>query len=108
MNRKLIVKLVNHLPKKEYTIVTGARQTGKSTLLKQLEVECKSKNIPYVSINLENKEHLTVLDQDPLSLLKYLPQTDKKVVVLIDEIQYLQDPSNFLKLLYDEHADKSK
>ncbi len=108
MNRKLIVKLVNHLPKKEYTIVTGARQTGKSTLLKQLEVECKSKNIPYVSINLENKEHLTVLDQDPLSLLKYLPQTDKKVVVLIDEIQYLQDPSNFLKLLYDEHADKIK
>ena len=40
MNRKLFQKLKEHLPKKEFTIITGARQTGKSTLLKQLEKEC--------------------------------------------------------------------
>ena len=27
---------------------------------------------------------------------------------MVDEVQYLNDPSNFLKLLYDEHADKIK
>ena len=29
-------------------------------------------------------------------------------MVLVDEVQYLNDPSNFLKLLYDEHAEKLK
>lgn len=108
MNRKLFQKLKEHLPKKEFTIITGARQTGKSTLLKQLEKECLSSRIPYISINLENKEFLMELDQYPLSLLKYLPETDKKVVVFLDEVQYLKDPSNFLKLLYDEHVNKIK
>ena len=108
MNRKLFQKLKEHLPKKEFTIITGAGQTGKSTLLKQLEKECLSSRIPYISINLENKEFLMELDQYPLSLLKYLPETDKKVVVFLDEVQYLKDPSNFLKLLYDEHVNKIK
>jgi len=29
-------------------------------------------------------------------------------VALVDEIQYLDDPSNFLKLLYDEHSEQIK
>jgi predicted AAA+ superfamily ATPase len=37
-----------------------------------------------------------------------MPEPAKRAVALIDEIQYLDDPSNFLKLLYDEHADRIK
>ncbi|GAA4396383.1 ATP-binding protein [Nibrella viscosa] len=59
-----------------------------------------------VSLNLERKEILLDLNQSPDNLFRYIPQNrPQRVYVLIDEIQYLSDPTNFLKLLYDEYAD---
>jgi predicted AAA+ superfamily ATPase len=108
MRRALFGQLANHLLKKEFTIITGARQTGKSTLLRQLETHCKELSIPSVFLNLENKDILSVLNEQPLSLLNYLPNVKGRVIVFLDEIQYLNDPSNFLKLLYDEHVEQVK
>ena len=108
MRRLMLEKLKQHLPKKEFTILTGARQTGKSTLLKQLELYCQKENIPVTFLNFEFKNILNDLDENPLNLLNYLPQNTLKNVVLIDEVQYLKDPTNFLKLLYDEHAERIK
>jgi hypothetical protein len=108
IRRKLFESLKTHLDKKEFTIVTGARQTGKSTLLRQLETYCKENLIPCVFLNLENKVILTELQGSPLNVLKYLPDTDERTVVFIDEVQYLDDPSNFLKHLYDEHREQIK
>ena len=108
VRRKLFPALVEHLPKKEFSIITGARQTGKSTLLWQLEDYCKEAGFPVVFLNLENKSILSELNLSPLNLLKFLPETDRKVIFLVDEVQYLDDPSNFLKLLYDEYAAKIK
>ena len=104
MKRNLFEKLVNHLDKKEFTILTGARQMGKSTLLRQMEMYCKENNLPSVFLNLENKNVLSELNKTPLNILNFLPLTDKRVIVFMDEIQYLDDPSNFLKLLYDEYS----
>ena len=108
VRRKLFPALLEHLPKKEFSIITGARQTGKSTLLRQLEDHCKEAGFPVVFLNLENKSILAELNLSPLNLLKFLPETDRKVVILVDEVQYLDDPSNYLKLLYDEYAAKIK
>ena len=108
MKRNLLKNLQAHLNRKEFTIITGARQTGKSTLLWQLENFCKEKNIPTVFLNLENKTVLSELDKSPLNILNFLPISEKRIVVFIDEIQYLEDPSNFLKLLYDEHVNNIK
>jgi len=108
VSRQLFEELKNHLPKKEYSILTGARQTGKSTLLRQLELYCKQEDIPVVFLNLENKSILDELNHSPLNLLKFLPETEKRIVALVDEVQYLNDASNFLKLLFDEYADKVK
>jgi len=108
MRRKLYQDLYNHLSKKEFTILTGARQTGKSTLLRDLEKDCKNQDIPTVFINLENKQLLSDLDANPLNLLAYLSTESKRTVVFIDEIQYLTDPSNFLKLIHDEHHERIK
>jgi len=108
MKRNLFENLKLHLDKKEFTILTGARQTGKSTLIRQLESFCNEKGIPTVFLNLENKNILSELNKNPLFLLNYLSVTEKRIVVLIDEIQYLNDPSNFLKLLFDEYAKKIK
>jgi uncharacterized protein len=108
MERDLYHQIIGHLDKKEHTIITGARQTGKSTLLKQAADYCGKKNDPVVFLNLENKEILAEIEQSPLNLMKFLPDTDKKIMVFLDEVQYLSDPSNFLKLIYDEYKDKIK
>ncbi|WP_194977176.1 ATP-binding protein [Aquiflexum lacus] len=108
MKRKLYEKLLQHLPKKEFTILTGARQTGKTTLLSGLRTYCQDQDIPQIFINLENKAFLAELDSNPLNLLAYLPTQDKKTVVFMDEIQYLSDPSNFLKLIYDDYSNLIK
>lgn len=108
MRRKLYQNLYDHLPKKEFTILTGARQTGKSTLLRDLESACKKEGISTVFLNLENKAFLANLDADPLNLLAYLSTEGQRTVVFIDEIQYLKDPSNFLKLIFDEHHQQIK
>ena len=108
IKRNLFEKLLQHIEKKEFTIITGARQTGKSTLMKQLEEHCKNIQMPVAFLNLENKNILLDLDKSPLNLFSYIPESDERVVVFIDEVQYLQDPSNFLKLLYDDYAQKIK
>ncbi len=108
MQRNLFKILLAHLDKKESTILTGARQVGKSTLLKQIEQHYRENGKPTVFLNLENKLVLDELDKSPLNVFNYLPNTSEHIVVFIDEIQYLADPSNFLKLLYDEYADKIK
>ena len=106
--RKLFKKLKEHLDKKEFTILTGARQTGKSTLLKQLMAEVEAAGRQTVFLNLENKTVLADLDEHPFNLLKYLPKGENRIIVFLDEVQYLTDPSNFLKLLYDEHVHQLK
>jgi len=108
IRRKLFEDLKAHLSKKEYSIITGARQTGKSTLLRQLETHCKEMDIPVVFLNLENKTILGELNENPLNILKFRTEPQKRSVILVDEIQYLNDPSNFLKLLYDEHSEEIK
>jgi len=108
IRRKLFEDLQAHLLKKEFSIITGARQTGKSTLLRQLETYCRETEIPVVFLNLENKTLLAELNENPLNLLKFMPEPNTRTIALVDEIQYLDDPSNFLKLLYDEHSEQIK
>lgn len=102
--RKLFDKLVAHLAKKEFSIITGARQTGKSTLLRQVEEYCKTADFPTAFLNLENKSVLAELNKHPMNLFGFLPTSSQRIYVFIDEIQYLDDPSNFLKLLFDDHS----
>ncbi len=107
--RKLYQCLSKHLYKKEYTIITGARQTGKTTLLKQMEQELKAKQKQAYYINLEDKSILSNFNEHPENILKYITLDQKaKTFVLIDEIQYLNEPSNFLKLLFDNHSEELK
>ncbi len=108
MKRKLFEKLLKHLPRKEFCILTGARQTGKSTLLKELQQHCDREGQPTVFINLEQQSVLQELEKDPLNIISYLPASESKAVIFMDEIQYLSNPSNFLKLLHDEQSHKLK
>lgn len=109
MRRKKYEELLEHLPKKEITVLIGARQTGKSTLLRQLAETLTNSGESMVVLNLERKDILLDLNRSPENIFKYFPvRSDTRVYALIDEVQYLDDPTHFLKLLYDEHADRLK
>lgn len=109
IRRKKHTIISNHISKREFTILIGARQIGKSTLLKQLFEELKQNGEAVFFLNLDRKDILEELNQNPENLLKICPlQSDKKTIVFIDEIQYLDDATNFLKLLFDEYSTQLK
>lgn len=102
-------ELLLHIPKREHTVLIGARQTGKSTLLKQLADNLRTTNQTVVLLTLERRDILLDLNQNPEHIFKYIVQpANERAVVLIDEIQYLNDPTHFLKLLYDTYSDRLK
>jgi predicted AAA+ superfamily ATPase len=109
MTRKNYETIKNHLDSSEFTIVTGARQIGKTTILKQLEKDIEKEGRPVVFLNLERKNLLAELNENPENIFNYISTDEtKRTIVLIDEIQYLKDPTNFIKLLFDEYAAKIK
>lgn len=109
VQRKKQTVIAEHLFKKEFTILIGARQIGKSTLLKQLFEDLKQKGETVYFLNLDRKEILDELNESPENLFKICPlQPDKKIIVFIDEIQYLDDATTFIKLLFDEYSDRLK
>jgi predicted AAA+ superfamily ATPase len=106
VERKLLQQLIAHCHRKEITIVAGARQTGKTTLLKQLREHLISEGNDTFYMTLENMLVLTELNVDPENLFKFVQKPkQQRIYVLIDEIQYLDNPTNFLKLLYDNYSD---
>jgi len=109
IQRKKHIVIAEHLSKKEFTILIGARQIGKSTLLKQLFDDLNQKGQTVYFLNLDRKEILDELNESPENLFKICPlQLDKKIIVFIDEIQYLNDATTFIKLLFDEYSDQLK
>jgi predicted AAA+ superfamily ATPase len=109
VRRKKHLVILNHIPKKEFTILIGARQIGKSTMLKQLFEDLNQGGETVYFLNLDRKDILDELNENPENLFKICPlQQDKKIIVFIDEIQYLDNATSFLKLLFDEYSDRLK
>jgi len=88
-------------------VIIGARQTGKTTLLRMLFNELEEAKKKCFYINLERLDFVSLLDNAPENLFKIIPHVPKKnkSTVFIDEIQYLKNPTNFLKYFYDEYKD---
>lgn len=94
-------------------VLHGSRQVGKSHILYFLDNYLKEQGEISTYIDLEDSRLLDVLDNGVGAFLTYLKgegfdlskfiSTNKKLFVLIDEIQYLASPSPFLKLLIDHH-----
>ncbi len=100
--RKVFSEIQKVILRDESIILTGARQVGKTSLLILLKhfLEEQGKSCHY--FNLENTDHLKTLNEHPYKLFDLIPESKTKQYVCIDEIQYLDNPTNFLKLLYDE------
>ncbi|HOY39883.1 MAG: ATP-binding protein [Bacteroidales bacterium] len=107
--RKLFHIVKEHLNRKEFSIIVGARQVGKTTILRQIEKFLQKSGESVYFISLEDFDVLQELNKHPENIFKFVSkQKSSRMYVLIDEIQYLDKPSNFLKLLYDKYADELK
>ena len=114
--RAIFQDIENHIQHKEFTIITGARQTGKTTILKQLYTKLSKKKQDVWFINLEKQDILSKINESPENLFQFtsrpknplLESEHKPIYVLIDEIQYAKNPTNFLKYLYDTYSPNIK
>ena len=126
IKRKILPHISNFLNYKEAIVIYGARQVGKTTIMKMLMNELKStKKIPEEAVfyfDLEDLEMLELCNQGVSNVIRYIdartsynsnssPASSSpqgKIYLFIDEIQYLNNASNFIKLMVDNHSDRFK
>lgn len=107
--REITTKAVKYLETDDFLIFVGARQAGKTTILKQLQEKLIKKKSKTFFLNLEDLEYVVLLNESPKNIFKIFPiNLNQKTYIFIDEIQYLKNPTNFLKYLYDEYKGKIK
>ena len=97
-----------HLDRKEYTIITGPRQSGKTTLIKVLSEDLKGENNEVDFLSLEDRDILKAVNTHPEELFSFIPRREQRSYLFLDEIQYASDPSNLLKYLFDKYHEKIK
>ena len=115
--RDIYTHILDFLPDKRFSIITGARQVGKTSLLRALFAELKSKNTQVFYLTFEDPYIMDAVNKHPEHVFDYIsakPQrildgrADSTIFLLIDEVQYVKDPSHFLKYLYDTYEGNLK
>lgn len=111
--RKVVDQLEPFLSDKGAIVLHGARQVGKTSILRYLQNQLTAAGEAVVYFDLEDSRTLFILDDGVDAFLAYLlgegwnlgeiEVAGKRLYVMIDEIQYMRDPSPFLKLLVDHH-----
>ncbi len=107
--RQIIDSLIKYLYIDEVLVLHGARQVGKTHILYWLEKYLTENNHSCLYLDLEDSRNVKVLDAGVEEFIRLLLEhslelnPDKKSFVFIDEIQYLKNPSEFLKLIADHH-----
>lgn len=106
--RKLKTEVEKYLTTREIVVIHGARQVGKTTLLELLGRDLPPADQQY--LDLEDSRLLDLCQQGPAAVKEYLGQLgrykgQKKFFLMIDEIQYLSNPSSFLKLFHDHYPE---
>lgn len=98
IERKIKDIIIADLKLKEITVLIGARQVGKTTLLKEIMLGLDQKL--YFNLDIEQDNGYFISQQIFLKKLE-LELGKKKAYVFIDEIQQKEDVGRFLKGLYD-------
>ena len=105
VKRELFDDIYQHLIKPEITIITGARQVGKTTLLDQLKLSLQKDGIASENIYSFNLDIIT--DQESFKsqadFIKFLKSRigGKRLYVFVDEAQRIENAGIFFKGIYD-------
>jgi len=102
--RKFLSKIVNELHSREVVFLLGTRQVGKTTLSKLIAKESNFDNIYF--FDFEDKEYRELFNDVSIKKLEQIFKIEaiditQRTLIIFDEIQLLNDPSNMLKLIYD-------
>lgn len=90
------------LKKREVTIIAGARQVGKTTLLKHIisKLKKRGEKVLYLNLDIEEDSRYFVSQQLLISKIQ-LENGNGPSYVFIDEIQQKEDAGRFLKGIFD-------
>ena len=102
IKRTIKEKIVRSLDLKEITIITGARQVGKTTILKEIitDLKKKGKSVLYFNLDIEEDGRHLQSQQKLLNKIE-LEAGNNRTYVFIDEIQQKENAGKFLKGIYD-------
>ena len=108
--RTIEKKLKSTLTRKEAIFILGARQVGKTTLMKHIMEEFADNNTLY--FDLEDPSNLSIINKGANEFLAFLSSQEldkiKTNFIFIDEIQYAPDFSSLIKYFVDHHSDRYK
>lgn len=104
--RKIHSALSEHLSKKQITVITGIRRSGKTTLLEHLLSEVRTTNQLYLDLQrVDNRE--LFLEKNYDNIIRALTgrglDFSRKVYLAIDEMQLVPETVSVFKYLYDHY-----
>ncbi len=103
--RKLAAEVAKYLHSPPAIIVMGARQVGKTSLLKYLMETYLRENVFY--FDLELRELLDLCNRGAEEVYQYILQKGadpgKKIYLLLDEVQYVDEPTRLIKIFQDHY-----
>ena len=104
--RKILKSIELFINTDEIIVIHGARQVGKTSLLQLIIEKFNLRNYAY--FDLEDFRFLELFEQGVDKVVNHIENRfdidkNKKFYVLIDEIQYLSNPSSFLKIFHDHY-----
>jgi predicted AAA+ superfamily ATPase len=111
--RPVIDEMIRFLSTGDIVVIHGARQVGKTSILMFLQDYLHSQKEQTLYLDLEDSRYVSILDKGVDEFITFLTEqgfnlaglreSGRMLFVMIDEIQYLANPSSFLKLLADHH-----
>lgn len=109
IERENFSQIADHLKKPEITVILGPRQSGKTTLLFQLQeflqqvVGVRKEQIRFFNLDIVQdaqyfRDQTTILD-----LIRRDATPDSPLYLFVDEAQRIPNPGLFFKGIYDAH-----
>ncbi len=99
IKRNIYPQLLDEMNIKGISILLGARQVGKTFLLKQLHKKAKALRLKTAYYNLELPEDLRLFNHSDTQIYNFLSSAGD--VLFIDEFHYLKNASKIFKMLFD-------
>lgn len=104
--RKILEKIKPFLTTNDILLFYWARQVGKTSLMKYIQDNYFKDNSLF--FDLEKPKNLELLNKDPDIFIEYVKlnhswKETEKIVIFIDGVQYLNNPTSFLKYIYDSY-----
>lgn len=102
IRRKIFNSVQDHLREKEITLITGPRQVGKTTVMRQLEENLKKRGERTLFLDLDREQDRPFFDSQNRLIQRIAYEIgEERGYVFIDEIQRKENAGVFLKGIYD-------